>query len=1152
MVNTTLRAYLDELNLLLEQEALEEVIGHCRHILQHFPKNVETYRLLGRALLEKARHDEAGDVFQRVLSALPDDFVSHLGLSGVAEERGDIPTAIWHLERAYEQEPNNMALQGELKRLYERRDGSTPDRIQLTPSALVRIYAKGRLYEQAVTELRNALQQAPDRVDLLLLQSDILWNNDRLVEAGEVALRVLEKLPNSIEANKLLASLWLKSGRPSDAQPFLTRLAQLDPFLTWEIVQPDGKTLPPNAFQLARLDWDARAAAALATDVPDWVSAISNVFEAPESIPLTGGVTNWLEGVPPAPAATNAPADEPVGLPDWMQEMAPSPTPPADKSAALQTDVPDWFKDSPTSVGDSESIGGPVLPDWFAEEEMPAPAQPAPASTPGLDASWLEDDFSAAPTEEQLPSGFTDLLAGSAPRHVTAPLEDTLATDANLLPDWMAEEAPTTPSTEAAPQSRDAISWLSTGPLPPLAEPEQPADAGLDFLAESPAEPTAELAGESEVNLDDWLSSMPGSEPPAEAAEPAMTADAGLDWLSGVTSSEPPAESMASSSLEEIDLGDWLNEMPGGEAASAATPAEAAEPAMTADAGLDWLSGVTSGEPPAEPAPAAFSPAEIDLGDWLNEMPSGEPASAAAPTEPAMTEDAGLDWLSGVSSDQPAQPADSGLDWLSSMPSAQEPPVADHSAQAESGEELFELSGRSSSEDWYSSQPATEEAPATEGDPMAWLRPYTEGADTAPDSSAGLSSVGDNGFGAATTEDEEPVQAETPDWLSAMRPPAAQPADEKAPLEELDLGLPGETSSEPAPAQEGDWLSSLSAAQPAEPAKPGTGSLDWLSQPASQAEEPSIELEDDWLASFEAGAAENTGAVPESPAQPVETAAETPADWFGALSSEEPVSSAEPAPAQDDWLGSLGIGRREDVASDVAGTEPTPAENAPAWMQEEPVTEAPASSESSGWLSPDAKDHFDSLLKTAAEKANQPRVVKDTGVLEPGALPDWMAAFGGSTGESTEPPSAKEPVPEPDWLNTSASPKSAELTGEAATDGESVPAWLSAMAPGSEPSAASPIDDLDFSSLESALSVGSSASEAKPETGTSADRDAFAKSADLVNTGLGASNQPTDTGKSFSFDRPPAWMRKKGASPKPSKGKSPGGQDEDLPDWLRE
>src|SRR5512138_2558399 len=98
MVNTTLRAYLDELNLLLEQEALEEVIGHCRHILQHFPKNVETYRILGRALLDRQRFDEANDVFQRVIGAVPDDFVAHLGLSSVAEEHGQIPAALWHAE----------------------------------------------------------------------------------------------------------------------------------------------------------------------------------------------------------------------------------------------------------------------------------------------------------------------------------------------------------------------------------------------------------------------------------------------------------------------------------------------------------------------------------------------------------------------------------------------------------------------------------------------------------------------------------------------------------------------------------------------------------------------------------------------------------------------------------------------------------------------------------------------------------------------------------------------------------------------------------------------------------------------------------------------------------------------------------------------
>src|SRR5258708_5570136 len=318
-MNTTLRAYLDELKLLLDQEALEEVMGHCRHILQHFPKNVETYRLFGRALLEKTRYGEAADMFQRVLSALPDDFVSHLAMSAVAEEEGQLPAAIWHLERAYELETNNSALRDEIKRLMERRDGAAPDRVELTRGGLAHIYAKSRMYDQAETELDGALAQMPERVDLRLLLAEVLWDSDHPVEAANAALRTLEHLPNSIDANRIMASLWLKAGRPSDAAPFIARLEQLDPFLAWAIVHPDGKELPRDAFQLPRLDWDARAAAALTTGVPDWVSSIGNVFDSPQSMSQSpsaapsGGAAAWLGDRESA----SAPADIPVEVPDW-------------------------------------------------------------------------------------------------------------------------------------------------------------------------------------------------------------------------------------------------------------------------------------------------------------------------------------------------------------------------------------------------------------------------------------------------------------------------------------------------------------------------------------------------------------------------------------------------------------------------------------------------------------------------------------------------------------------------------------------------------------------------------------------------------------------------------------------------------------------
>jgi tetratricopeptide (TPR) repeat protein len=1218
MVNTTLRAYLDELNLLLEQEALEEVIGHCRHILQHFPKNVETYRILGRALLEKARHDEAGDVFQRVLSALPDDFVSHLGLSSVAEEHGDIPTAIWHLERAYEQEPNNMALQGELKRLYERRDGSAPDRIQLTPSALVRIYAKGRLYEQAIGELRTALQQSPARVDLLLLQADILWNNDHLVEAGEVALRVLEKLPNDIEANKLLASLWLKSGRPSEAQPFLARLEQLDPFLTWETVQPDGKALPANAFQLPRLDWDARAAAALATDVPDWVSAISNVFEAPESIPLTGGVSNWLEDAAPAPSA-KPPAEEPFVMPDWMSDMAPSSAPPADRAALPAADVPDWFKDSAPGVADTESAGGAILPDWFDEEETPA--QSAPASASGLDASWLDDDLTAAPSGTQLPSGFTDLLMGGEPGRTNAPLDtESAALDAGIVPDWMADE---TPAPEA-PQSLDALSWLSTGPLPPLDEPEQSpaasepaptsagdvnlgdwlssmpgtaeqspaaepapaadldmdwlssmpgsqtsvpepapaADTGMDWLSSMPGmaeqPPAAEPAQASDLDMD-WLSSMPGSQP--SVAESAPAADTGMDWLSSIPSmaEQPPAAEPAQAS--DLDM-DWLSSMPGSQpSVTESTPA--------ADTGMDWLSSIPSmaEQPPAEPAQAS----DLDM-DWLSSMPGSQPPAAT----PSAVGDLNLDdWLSGTpageSGTTPVEPINTDMDWLSSMPgTAEQPSAAESPAQ---GDGIFELRGRAdTTDDWYSSQPLATEEPAPESDPMAWLHSYTPGETEASGESAELSSLGDNGFGGAA-EEEPLAQADTPDWLSAIRPSATQSIDAETPLEELDFSAalgsseeaapnwPATSEETPAPAQD-DWLSTLGTAQPSEPAKPGTGSLDWLAQsPGAPPSQPAVELEDDWLASFEAGPASASAVTQEPPTQASAPEEETSMDWFGLKPPEEPVSPAQAAPAQDDWLGSLGFSQQEETAS------AEPVDNAPAWMQEEPATPSTPGAESSDWPVSDAKERFDGLLKRGGERTSELRVVKNTGILDPGVLPDWMAAFGGEETPQAESSSTAESVP--GWMSETApgSPSDSPSTTSDGLDFSSldapeqpsgeVPDWMSAMAPTNQASASTPVDDLDFSSLEASWSGGDqSTTDEKPA------QDPFAKSADLVNTGMSAGSQSAAPATPFSFDRMPAWMRKKGASQKASGEELPGwltkpddssgSKDDDTPDWLKE
>ena len=123
MAKVSLRIYNREIEGLIDKSLIDEAIAHCHHILRTFPKHLSTYRLLGKAYLELKRHSEAVDIFSRVLMAVPDDFVSHVGMSIIHDDERRMDEAIWHMERAFESQPSNAAIQGELQRLYGRRDG---------------------------------------------------------------------------------------------------------------------------------------------------------------------------------------------------------------------------------------------------------------------------------------------------------------------------------------------------------------------------------------------------------------------------------------------------------------------------------------------------------------------------------------------------------------------------------------------------------------------------------------------------------------------------------------------------------------------------------------------------------------------------------------------------------------------------------------------------------------------------------------------------------------------------------------------------------------------------------------------------------------------------------------------------------------------
>lgn len=227
MPEVALQEYLQEIERLIDDSHSGEAIGHCQQILRQFPRHIETYRLLGKALLEQGELQGGSNALQRVLSADPEDFVAHAGLAIAHKEGNRLVDAAWHMERAFEVEPHNGAIREALQDLVGRRDGLPPDDLILTRGALARLYVRGELYTQAIGALQELIDEMPERMDLRVLLAEALWRDGQRIDAAEACTHILERLPYCIKANAILAEVWLVTDRVEEAQPYLRRVFEL-------------------------------------------------------------------------------------------------------------------------------------------------------------------------------------------------------------------------------------------------------------------------------------------------------------------------------------------------------------------------------------------------------------------------------------------------------------------------------------------------------------------------------------------------------------------------------------------------------------------------------------------------------------------------------------------------------------------------------------------------------------------------------------------------------------------------------------------------------------------------------------------------------------------------------------------------------------
>jgi tetratricopeptide (TPR) repeat protein len=257
VIEVNLREYCDEIKGLIERGSYDKAIAICQHILRHYPKYVEAYRLLGEACLEKGDYLEAEDSFQRVLSADPEDFTARVGLSIICDERGSLEEAIWQMERAFDLFPGNAEVRSELRHLYKKYDGVERPKIGLTPGALGRFYAKGELLQEAIEEFRKLLEKKPELIDVQLALAESLWRSGQRLEAAEVCSGILEKLPNCLKANLILGEIQINRGYREEGEAHLMVAQALDPEneIAQELFGPSSP-LPLRTVKIPRLEFE--------------------------------------------------------------------------------------------------------------------------------------------------------------------------------------------------------------------------------------------------------------------------------------------------------------------------------------------------------------------------------------------------------------------------------------------------------------------------------------------------------------------------------------------------------------------------------------------------------------------------------------------------------------------------------------------------------------------------------------------------------------------------------------------------------------------------------------------------------------------------------------------------------------------------------
>jgi len=132
-----------------------------------------------------------------------------------------------------------------------------PPKVRLTQGALARMYIRGDLIKQGITELRTAISENPDRYDLKTLLAETYLVGDQLANAIDLASDILKKYPFNLISTRIMARSLKTHDHPQEMAICTKRLYSLSPYEAYISEHaPTLEQVPDRAITLDQIKWD--------------------------------------------------------------------------------------------------------------------------------------------------------------------------------------------------------------------------------------------------------------------------------------------------------------------------------------------------------------------------------------------------------------------------------------------------------------------------------------------------------------------------------------------------------------------------------------------------------------------------------------------------------------------------------------------------------------------------------------------------------------------------------------------------------------------------------------------------------------------------------------------------------------------------------